>query len=79
MLLGAFHHLNALWFINFTLKIASLNQVSPLFFFLFSSLDIMDCSHCSSQHMLNFCSRVSEAAGNPSAKCPSQDRVAQLD
>lgn len=40
MLLGVFHHLNARWFINFSLKIASPNQVSPLFFPP-SPLDIM--------------------------------------
>lgn len=31
MLLGVSHHLNARWFINYSLKIANLNQVSPLF------------------------------------------------
>lgn len=43
MLLGVFHHLNARWFINFSLKIASLNQVSPPhpFFSPLSPLDIM--------------------------------------
>lgn len=40
MLLGVSQHLNACWFINFSLKIANLNQVSPLFSPL-SPLDIM--------------------------------------